>query len=186
MLATELHPPPDAPSGDAWVRAAFHELHGRSLHGFALLLTLGDLGRAAQLAGSSLGAGMARIDELRHPERAAAWLRARIVKAIRPRSATNARVSPLALRGLGADPAVVAGLAALDVPERAALIASLIEGLDPRDVAVVVGRDGARLRHLLTSARRRYLTAYLRVAPDVERGGPLADRLHEIGRRTVG
>jgi hypothetical protein len=186
MLATELHPPPDAPPGNAWVRAAFHELHGRSLHGFALLLTLGDLDRASRLAGDALGAGLARVDELRHPERAAAWLRARVVKAARSRPAANARVSPVALGGLGADPPVIAGLGALDVLERAALIATLIESLDPRDVAVVVGRDGARLRHLLTSARRRYLTAYLRVAPESERGGPLADRLHEIGRRTVG
>ena len=186
MLATELHPPPDAPPDDEWVRAAFHELHGRSLHGFALLLTLGDLARAARLAGTALSEGMARVDELRHPERAAAWLRARVVRAAGSRRSSHARVSPVALGGLGADASVTAGLAALELLERAAFIAALIESLDQRDVAVVVGRDGARLRSLLMSARRRYLAAYLRVAPEGERGGPLTDRLHEIGRKVVG
>jgi hypothetical protein len=185
MLATELRPAPDTQPADEWVRAAFHELHGRSLHGFALLLTLGDLGRAAHLAGSALAAGMTRVDELRHPERAAAWLRARVVTAAARRGA-NAEPSPVVLRGLGANAAVSAGLAALDVPERAALIAALIEHLDQRDVAVIVRRDGARLRHLLVDARRRYLAAYLAVAEHGASGGPLADRLHEIGRRTIG
>jgi DNA-directed RNA polymerase specialized sigma24 family protein len=186
MLATELRPPPDAPPDDEWVRAAFHELHGRSLNGFALLLMLGNPDPAGQLAGAALGAGMAHVDELRHPERAAAWLRAHVVKGAATGRRREGRVSPLALEGLGADAAVVAGLAALDLPERAAFIAAEIETLDPRDVAVVVERDGARLRNLLTSARRRYLAAYLRAAPEEGRGGPLTDRLHEIGRQTVG
>lgn len=185
MLATELRPVPDTPPEGEWVRAAFHELHGRSLHGFALLLTLGDLSRAARLAGEALTDGMARIDDLRHPERAAAWLRARVVKATARRGA-KAQPSPVLMRGLGVDAAVAAGLAALDVPERAALIAALIEHLDQRDVAVIVRRDGARLRHLLVDARRRYLAGYLAVDQDEIRAGPLADQLREIGRQTIG
>jgi hypothetical protein len=185
MLATELRPPPDAPPDDEWVRAAFHELHGRSLHGFALLLTLGDLTHAARLTGEALGEGMARVDEMRHPERAAAWLRARVVRAATRRRVAN-RATPSVLRGLGADAAVTAGLAALDVRERAALVAALVEHLDQRDVATIVGRDGERLGDLLRAARRRYLVGYLRVASEDPGGGPLADQLHEIGRQTVG
>ena len=88
---------------------------------------------------------MAHVDELRHPERAAAWLRAHVAKGAASIRRREGRVVAVALGGLGADPAVVAGLAALDMSERAAFIAASIETLDPRDVAVVVERDGARL-----------------------------------------
>jgi hypothetical protein len=187
MLASELRPAPETPSDRDWVRAAFHELHGRSLHGFALLLTLGDQRRAARWSGMAIASGMARVDELRHPERAAAWLRARVVRVARKRASPRPDPSPVALEGLGASPAVVAGLRALDLTERAAFIGAFIEHLDQRDVAVIVGRDGGRLHDLLTSARRRYLEAYLRAAPeDPPFAGPLTDRLHEIGRQTIG
>src|SRR5690606_20820527 len=69
-----------APSPER-LRAAFDELHGSRLHGFALLLTLGDRARAARLAGEALAAAEPRIDALRHPERAAAWLRAHVVRS---------------------------------------------------------------------------------------------------------
>ncbi|MEA2650619.1 MAG: hypothetical protein QOI85_340, partial [Chloroflexota bacterium] len=62
------------------VRAAFRDLHGTRLHGFALLVTLGDHARAARLAGEAIAAGTARTSELRHPERAAAWLRRRVTR----------------------------------------------------------------------------------------------------------
>src|ERR687895_367576 len=80
MGMQQTHPmaPPPERSPDPpveVVRAAFRELHGRRLHGFALLLTLGDRERAASLASDALAAGQLRVDELRHPERAAAWLR---------------------------------------------------------------------------------------------------------------
>jgi hypothetical protein len=184
MLTTES-PPPETPPDDDWLRAAFHELHGRSLHGFALLLTLGDVDRAADLAGRAIGAGINRVHELRHPERAAAWLRAHVVRGA-SRSRGTARPRPAALGGLGAGTAVVAGLSGVGLLERAALIATTVEHLDERDVAVIVRREGARLRHLRASARRRYLTAYLQAAPEETVAGPLAERLSEIGRQTIG
>jgi hypothetical protein len=184
-MQTAESPLPDTPPGDDWLRAAFHELHGRSLHGFALLLTLGDVDRAAALAGRAIGAGINRVPELRHPERAAAWLRAHVVRGA-GRGRGTPRPRPAALGGLGADAAVVAGLSAIGLLERAALIATAVEHLDERDVAVIVRRDGARLRHLQASARRRYLAAYVQAAPDEAVAGPLAERLNEIGRQTIG
>jgi hypothetical protein len=184
-MQTAESPPPETPPGDDWLRAAFHELHGRNLHGFALLLTLGDVEQAAALSGRAIGAGIARVRELRHPERAAAWLRAHVVRSA-GRSRSPVRPRPSALMGLGADAAVIEGLSALGPIERAALIATSIEHLDERDVATIVRRDGARLRHLLATARRRYLAAYLRAAPPESVAGPIADRLNEIGRQTIG
>jgi hypothetical protein len=185
MLGTESPPSLEPLPHEAWVRAAFQELHGRSLHGFTLLLTLGDLVGSARLAGMALGAGIHRVDELRHPERAAAWLRAHVVSRAERRRPASRR-APTVIEGLGVDAAVMEGLAALRVVERAALIASDIEHLDQRDVATIVRRSGSGLRHLETTARQRYLAAYLRLTPEATIGGPLTDRLQEIGRQTIG
>lgn len=184
-MLTADSPPLDIPPGDDWRRAAFHELHGRSLHGFALLVTLGDLDLATALAGRAMGAGLARVHELRHPERAAAWLRAHVVRSA-GRSRRRIRPRPATLVGLGGDAAVADGLSALSILERAALVATMVEHLDERDVATIVRRDGARLRHLLETARRRYLAGYLAAATGASAAGPLADRLQEIGRQTIG
>ncbi len=173
-------PPPDA------VRAAFHDLHGRRLHGFALLLTLGDRPEAARRAADALAAGGRRVDELRHPERAAAWLRSQVVRAA-PRRSAGRRDPDAAsdLGDIGADPAVLRGLSALKHAERAALIAASIERLDRRDVAVVVGRDGRALDRLLKRARLRYLDAAPTDAHPVS-DGPIAERIHAVARRTLG
>ncbi|HEY6608910.1 MAG TPA: hypothetical protein VI277_06930 [Candidatus Limnocylindria bacterium] len=186
MQATESRPLPAHPSEDAWMRAAFHELHGRSLHGFALLLLLGDQEQAAHLSGRALSMGLERVDELRHPERAAAWLRARLLQSALALRSADLQPSPAALAGLEAGPAVSAGLGALKTRERAALIASTIEHLDPRDVAAVLGRDGSGLRHLVTKARRTYLAAYLGAGGEPTAAGPIAERLHDVAQRTIG
>lgn len=170
------------------VRDAFRELHGRHLHGFALLLLLGDAPRAAQLAVDALDAGTRRIDELRHPERAAAWLRGRVVRASRGMRAWSRRPAerfqPLA--ELGADSAAVAGLGALDHLERAAIIAASIERLDRGDVATVVGRQGPALDRILARAHRRYAAAYGAAVPDGVPPGPLVDRVRAIAMRAMG
>src|SRR5262245_49203152 len=86
MSASARAPSPERSTGapdEGALRDAFRELHGRRLHGFALLLTLGDRAEAARLASDALDAGVARVDELRHPERAAAWLRRRVVDRAR-------------------------------------------------------------------------------------------------------
>ena len=146
-------------SADASMRDAFRELHGTRLHAFALLLTLGDGARAAHLAGEAIAAGAAKADDLRHPERAAAWLRARVVR--RARRATSRRKLDkweqlAALFNLGVDQATLAALSRMRHFERAALVAAVIERFDLRDVATIVGRSGPGVASLLRRARRTY------------------------------
>lgn len=185
MLATDTRPQAHGASHQDEVRAAFHALHGRSVHGFALLLMLGDRTAAAQMAADALASASARVDELRHPERAAAWMRARIVRGPRPGRRTL-RPNADALAEIGADEGVITALGALDHLERAAIIASVVERLDPRDVAVVVGRDGSRLHRLIARGRQRYAAAYLGASPVEVQDGPIATRLRDVAHRTIG
>ena len=187
MLATDPRAPDRAPPEEV-VRAAFHDLHGRRLHGFGLLLTLGDRSATARLVGEALAVGVDRAGHLRHPERAAAWLRARIVRNAGRMGVARNRVGEdrAALTDLGADPTVVAGLAALDRLERAAMIASTVERFDGRDVATIVDRDGRALERLMMRSRARYAAAYEAAVTDtVQLDGPLATRLHEIAARAM-
>jgi hypothetical protein len=171
-------------------RAAFRELHGARLHGFALLLTLGDRRLAALLAADAIAAGSGRIAELRHPERAAAWLRRRVVRGLGGR-ALMARGGgppdlPDELAELGADEASIAGLAALDTRGRAAIVASSVERLDPRDVAAIVGVRGARLDRLLRRVAVRYAAAVLKAQGGVPAdGGPIIDRVRSVAMRAL-
>ncbi len=176
-----LDRPPDPPAED--VRAAFRDLHGRRLHGFALLLTLGDRPTAARLASEALAAGTARIDELRHPERAAAWLRRRVVEGAR--SVRGQHGDGDVLTELGADESVITSIAVLGRLERAVLIASAIERLDRRDVAVIVGRDGSALDRLLRRARGRYLRAHAATVPGERPEGPIATHVQRLARRAL-
>jgi len=174
-----------APSPDL-VRAAFRELHARRLHGFAQLLVLGDRAFAARLAADALASGAQNIDDLRHPERAAAWLRQHVVARAGGTAAGGSQaVDRHVLGDLGADDGVVAGLAMLRRHERAALIASAIERLDRRDVATIVGRDGGALDRLLRRARTRYLQGYTAVAHEPLGDGPLTARIRDVAQRTL-
>lgn len=175
-------PPP------AEAREAFRELHGRRLHGFALLLTLGDRTLSARLTAEALAAAAGRTAELRHPERAAAWLRAQVVRAMPRRHATPVPADErAALDPLGVDVAVATALAALKLSERAAIIAADVERLDLRDVETVAGRHGAALERLLQSARRRYVDAYASdpTAADPDAGGLLVRRIRAVAARTM-
>lgn len=178
---------PDAAPSDL-VRTAFGELHARRLHGFALMLVLGDRLAAARLASDALLAAGEHISELRHPERAAAWLRARVVRMARGLGRAGPRRGDRvdALDGLGVDAAVFAGLEALDRRERAALIATSIERLDRRDVATIVSLDGQGCDRLIVRARRRYAAGYVAGAPsELVAGGPLGDRVRGVARRAM-
>ena len=167
--------------------AAFRDLHGARLHAFALLLTLGDRRRAALLAADAIAAAADHLGELRHPERAAAWLRARVTGDAGSndrRLDADERLATLAELNVGA--ATLAGLSALTRPERAGLIASSIEGLDRRDVATVVGRDGRRLDSLLSRARRRYLAGAAASSEKLDGPpGPIAQRIVASAARTM-
>lgn len=187
MEAAEPREPSVVPASPDVVRDAFRELHGPRLHGFALLLTLGDRRRAALLAGDAIAQAGHHLSELRHPERAAAWLRERVVRmaASDDRDRTTAdRLAALA--DLGITPQALAGLSGLGRVERAALIATSIERLDLRDVATVVGRDGDRLDTLLRRARQRYLRGAA-TAPDELDGppGPIGQRIAASAARTL-
>ena len=185
MTVAEAAPSPDpspGPPAEA-MRAAFRELHGRRLHGFALLLTQGDRHAAARLASEALAAGTARIGELRHPERAAAWLRRRVVERakLRPIGPTDRHT----LLELGADAAVVGAIAALDRLERAALIASAVERLDRRDVATVVGRDGSSLDRLMRQARETFTRVHAELAQEQASDGPIMTHLRTVAQRAM-
>lgn len=144
---------------DRTLHSAFVELHGERLHGFALLVTLGDQTLAGILTAEALASGAERIEQLRHPERAATWLRATLTRAARQPAWGHQRPGEPARRDalleLGVDPATYDALASLDVRSRAVLAAT-VEGFAPADVHEVAGSD-ARVRR----ARRDYLTAYL-------------------------
>lgn len=139
---------------------AFVQLHGERLLGFGLLVTLGDRGLAGMLSAEALAAGADRIGQLRHPERAAAWLRARLTEAARGPAWGQRRPTDQerreALAALGVEPAAYDALASLNVRSRAAIVASVVEGLTAADVHEIVGSDD-RVRY----ARRDYLTAYV-------------------------
>lgn len=185
----ENRPTVSGAAPDEPLREAFRDLHGPRLHGFALLLTLGNQPVAARLAARALGAGASRASELSHPERAAAWLRQHVVRGAGGRLGVADprpdRRRP-ALEELGVDVVALTGLSALGVRERAALVATVVERLDRRDVALIVGMDGRRLERLVRGARRRALRAG--GAAFGERGdadGPLATRIRAIAARTM-
>lgn len=138
----------------------FIDLHGDRLLGFALLVTLGDADLAGALAAQALRDGIERLDELRHPVRAAAWLRSRVRKAAGGPAWGHKRPSETerrdTLRPLGVDAPTFDALASLDARGRAAVVATAVEGFAPADVFEIVGSD-ERVR----AARRAYLTAYL-------------------------
>lgn len=180
---------PGAPAPAELRRAAFRDLHGSRLHGFALLVTLGDQAAAARLASLAIAEGSARSDELNHPERAAAWLRRHVVRAAGGRM----RDSPdtvgrrrAALEKLDVDAVAFASLAALGVRERAAVAAHTVERLDLRDVATIVGLDGTRLRRMLRRAHAKAVHSAgraLDLGPHED--GPITTRIRASAARTM-
>jgi hypothetical protein len=143
--------------------ADFVDLHGERLLGFAMLVTLGDADLASSLSARTLREGTERLDELRHPVRAAAWLRARVTRAAGRPAWGHQRPGELerrdALGPLGVDAPTYDALASLNARGRAAIVATAVEGFAPADVYEIVGSD-AKVR----AARRAYLAAYLAAA----------------------
>lgn len=187
-MQTDLPPraAPAPPTGKE-LEAAFRDLHGPRLHGFALLLVLGDGQTAARLSDAALRSAADQLASLRHPERAAAWLRSRVVRDARrhrrPRGTADEREA--ALSALGVDGAILAGLEPLGIRERAGLIASTVERLDVRDVATVVGRSGVPLDRLLRHARSRYLAGQARAAAGMPVVGPIGEHLDTVATQAM-
>ncbi len=186
------------PSADeGLLRAAFRDLHGARLHGFALLISVGDRRLAERLAAEALADGVRRADALRHPDRAAAWLRTHVVRALArqrqrgPGPTEDERRRALA--SLGVDATAFAALSGLDQPHRVALVAGWIEALDPRDLEGVLRYRPAVLARMLARARSQFLDAYLGTGPSVTPVmrsttalGPLAGRIRAAAERTLG
>ncbi len=194
VTAVEQHRPS---ADEGLLRAAFRDLHGARLHGFALLVTLGDQKLAERLAAEALADGVRRANALRHPDRGAAWLRAHVVRALVRRHPHGAAPSEedrrRALASLGVDATTFDALSHLDQAHRMTLVAGWIEALDPRDLEGVLRCRPAALARMLARARRQFLDAYLRAAPDVPPItrdpaplGPLARRIRAVADRTMG
>ena len=182
-----------APLGDAeFLRSAFRELHGPRLHGFALLVALGDARRAERAAAAALAQGAKQVEILRHPERAAAWLRARALRDLQGRRWFGGGPSPDVRRGvlasLGTDSPTFEGLAALSARARAALVASAVERFDPIDVETILGSSGSATRKAVSRARARYLEVMGRqpAAGTKFMTGTLSKRVREVVDRALG
>ena len=168
--------------------ADFRELHGGQLHGFALLLTLGDRSAAAKLAADALTEGSVRAHELQHPRQATAWLRHSVLataKAYRTDPNGDEPGRRATLRALGVNDEAFAALSALGMLERAAVVASSVERLEEPDVATVVGLDPFRSRRVVRDALRRAISA--RIAEPSQSGpdGPIVARTREIAARVL-
>jgi len=186
---TSTTPLPADGQADPTLADAFHDLHGSRLHGFALLVSLGNGRRAEQAAGEALAAGGEQAAALRHPERAAAWLRARVLRSLR--GGRHASVSDparwAALASLGVAAPVYDGMAALSVEGRAALVASAIERFDAIDVETILGASPVVARRAVAQARAGYLTAAAKPSGGeaVDRPGPLATRVRDVANRAM-
>jgi len=182
--------PSAAPRHRATLEAAFCDLHGARLHGFALLVSLGDARGAEQAAGDALAIGSQHAAALSHPERAAAWLRARVYGRLRHavlfgrRPADAERRAELAR--LGVDEATFDGLASLSTADRAAFVASMIERFEPMDVETILGRGSNATRRSVSHANRRYLAAVAvhQISPGAEAAGDLSRRVRDVAERT--
>lgn len=139
--------------------AAFRDLHAARLHGFALVLALGERATAADLAAETFRHIAPDAPRLRHPERAAATLRAELFRRARrmglPRSAEEA--GRTALAQLGIDGPTATALAALNLADRAAVLAAEVERFGEEDVATILGTSTVRARRLARVARGRFL-----------------------------
>ncbi len=192
----DTNAPASGTSGPAPLHAAFRELHGARLQGFALLLTLGDRQMASEAAAEALLTAGPRLGELRHPERAAAWLRASVFRTLRRRGAGRKRFDEgayqAALRDLGVEIPVALSLARLSLVERAALVAADVERLEPRDVATVIAMSNRATARILQQARRAFLGDYAAPGQGAEQAtlphaldGPRGRRLRDVAARTM-
>jgi len=165
-------------------------VHGARLHGFALLVAAGDAGRARQAAAEALEAGAAQAARLRHPERAAAWLRRHTLLTLRRGrlgKGLSEAVRQAALAELGVGMGAYRALGQLSLEQRAAVVASAIEGLAPIDLETIMGAPADRSRRLATDGLRRYLAAMAPTLPvGLAPAGPLARRIRAAADLALG
>lgn len=169
------------------ISAAFRDLHGHRLHGFALLLTLNDAELAGRLAGDALRDGTRRVGRLRHPERGAAWLRSHVVVGARKagRMAWPHGATELVDDRLGVDSSVLKALGKLSRIERAAVIAWYVERFGRGDAETIVGRRGRRFDTLLHTARSKYVASYTSTDAPAQKDGPFVGEIRSIVARVI-
>jgi hypothetical protein len=172
------------------LRAAFRDAHGARLNGFALLLTLGDAPLANALAAHAVDEGARQAKELRHPERAAAWLRGRVLRAapkrLPRRGGPGIAARRAALARLGVDDLTYGTLVTLSVNARAALIASATEGFSLLDLELVLGTSAHAVRRQVAKAQLTFVERQMaHEQPGSPRVGPLAMRVRDIADRAI-
>jgi hypothetical protein len=136
------------------------------LRGFAMLVALGDQRAASSAWRGALDAASRRRQPLDHP---AGWLRRHVMRRLDhglwahverrlPAASEELEVERRAtLRAFGASDAVISGLRALSVAERAAVVAQEIERLDPAEIDELLGRQDAARRRFAARAISRYV-----------------------------
>jgi hypothetical protein len=162
-------------------------------------VSLGDHRRAASAAAAALAEGEEHAAELRHPERAAAWLRERVLRHLRRAEGKPPNVGERreALQEIGAGSLAFAGLSSLGLSDRAALVAADVEGFDGHDLETILHASPAGNWRRVVAARSRYLAAAARQGDAVLSGAPgtsdpelpegeLRQRVQAIARRAMG
>ncbi|HEX3219757.1 MAG TPA: hypothetical protein VHU77_07015 [Candidatus Limnocylindria bacterium] len=134
-----------------------------ALHGFALILTIGDRSQSASVAARAF-ADAAPADPEVDPSRVTTWLRARVLRDVR-RLPRDARLTSddrfAALHELGVERSTTEALAGLSLDERAALIAASVERHELSAVATIIGKSPGEARRILRAARAGYRDAAL-------------------------
>jgi hypothetical protein len=172
------------------LRAAFREAHGARLNGFALLVTLGDRALADRLAADALDAGARHADALRHPERAAAWLRGRVLRNVPGRGwrrrAPREEERRATLAAIGVDAGTYDVLRRFTARQRATLVAGEVEGLSPLDLELVLGSGGRSVRRGLADTRQLFLERRARAERTAVPGADsLEQRIRTIADQTL-
>ncbi|MBA3688374.1 MAG: hypothetical protein H0W81_06055 [Chloroflexi bacterium] len=159
---------------------ALHNMHGRRLHGFAILITLGDELAAERATGRALAAGARQATEPGQPKRIAAWLRARTLRDLsrwQRRKSIPTLVRRDVLASLGVDDVIFQALAAMSLRARAVLVASTVERFALTDIETIISSPPTATRRAVADARARYL----RVAGDEPGSWPDTQGLHQQG-----
>ena len=172
----------------------------RRLHGFAVLVALGD-DVAANAAWQAARAAYP-VAQHHREQPADGWQRRRVVEELREGTKQHIDrwlgVAPqlpmehrARLRGLGASDAAMYGLRALSPFDRGVVIAVAAERLDDAALRTLVGRGQAATRRTVTRAMRRYLRAVqatLGSQPWTRRqpSGELAERVAQAAAANAG
>ncbi|HKO32900.1 MAG TPA: hypothetical protein VJY85_04045 [Candidatus Limnocylindria bacterium] len=169
------------------LQAASWGAHAARLHGFALLLTVGDEPRAAAAAIAALEAGALRA-ESQDSGQAAAWLRREVIGELRrtwPTPYLPPHERHAVLGRMGATDALISSLEGMSAERRAALVVASIEGMPMADVATTLDTDLGDAYRAVEGARLDYLTTAARMTASGPAAGkgPLAQRINEIRAR---